>query len=80
LIGTSLTLHFTVIIVHGRTVEYRLDTKSLTLASSVLIGDENTVEIPWSFKLVFSIHAPKKDKRELLMGHKVDVVFLCKDW
>jgi hypothetical protein len=48
LMGTSLTLHFAVIMVHGRTVEYLLDTKSLILASSVIIGDESAVEIPWS--------------------------------
>jgi hypothetical protein len=74
-LGNSLTLHFAVIIVHGRTVEYRLDTKSLILAPSVLIGDDSTVEIPWSFKMVFSIHATKKDTTELLMGHTKLMLF-----
>lgn len=52
LMWTSLTPHFPVIIVHGSTVEYRLDTKSLILASSIIIGDESTVEIPWSLFLL----------------------------
>jgi len=76
--GTSLTMYFAVIIVHGRTVEYRLDTKSLILVSSALIDDEITVEILWSFKLVFSIHFPKEYTRELLMGHKKLMFFSVK--
>ena len=78
---TSLTLHFAVIIVQGRTVEYRLDTKSLILASSIIISDESTADIPWSFfllKLVFSIHVRKKDIRELLMGHAKLMFFSVK--
>jgi hypothetical protein len=52
LMGSSLTLYFAVIIVHGRTVKYRLHTKYLVLASSIIIGDESTVEIPWPLFLL----------------------------